>query len=107
MEKSGLDDVASFKRDPAPHENEENRREGNDPQPPDLEKQDGQNLSKNREVLPYVNTGQAGHAYGRGRGKKSIHKGKMTLSPRKWQPKKKSANKNHGGEPGDKDPFRR
>src|SRR5450756_429909 len=61
VEERALHDLPSLEGDPAPHQAEDNNGEGDDPQPPDLEEDQGHDLAGEGEVLPDIDDGKTRH----------------------------------------------
>ncbi len=107
MEKGGLDDLPPLEGDPPPHQTEEDDGEGDDPEPPDLEEDQGHDLSGEGEVLPDIDDGQARHADRRGGGEEGIHETQVPPARREGHPEQDGPDQDQQGKAEDKDPRRR
>ena len=106
MQESGLHNLPPFEGDSPTHQDKENRGEGNDSQPADLEKENRDYLPGERKVFGDIDAGQPGDANGRIGGEKGIYKGQVTRSGRKRKPEEEGPDKDHGGKTEDEDPGR-
>ncbi len=86
VEKGGLDDLPSLEGDPPPHQPEQDDGEGDDPEPPDLEQDQGYDLTGQGEILPDIDDGQTRHADRRRGGEEGVDETQMPPARRKGHP---------------------
>lgn len=106
MQKSGLGNFPSFKRDSAPHQRKQNNGKSNDSQTANLKKYYGNNLPDKGQIFTYIYRCEACYANcGRGR-KESIDKTQIVLRCGERKPQGQSAQHNKCGETENKDSSR-
>jgi hypothetical protein len=105
MKERRLHNLPSFERNPPTHEDKKNGGKSNDPDPPDLEKNQGEHLAGERKILPDIQHIQPRHANRRGCGEKGIDEGKGVFGCGPWMAEKDRPRENRGCKSKDEDSF--
>ena len=105
VQERALDDLAALERDSSPHDAEEKGGEGDDPEAPDLEEDDGDHLARKREILPDVNHRKTCHANGGCSREEGINETK-SLGRGEGKPEENGAGENQAGKAEDEDSLR-